>query len=155
MTRRSLLALIAAAPAAMQARFLPVDERGYRRAIADLKGRVVLADFWATWCVPCREEMPRLVALSQKFRGVKLLTISCDEPEQEKGALDFLGRNRAPGPFYLKRAADDDKFINSVDPKWSGALPALFLYDRQGQQAKSFVGETDMNALEGALRKLL
>lgn len=154
MTRRSLLALFAAAPAAAQARFAPLDEDGYRRVIAESKGSVVLVDFWATWCVPCREEMPRVVALSRKL-GVRLVTVSCDEPEQEKGALDFLAKNRAPGPFYLKRASDDDKFINSVDPKWSGALPALFLYSRQGRQAKSFIGETDMNALEAALRKLL
>ncbi|MBV9403992.1 MAG: hypothetical protein JO211_01510, partial [Acidobacteriaceae bacterium] len=58
-------------------------------------------------------------------------------------------------PHYIRRAKDDDVFINSIDRKWSGALPALFLFDRTGQQAASFVGETDMKQLEGALNKML
>jgi len=52
-------------------------------------------------------------------------------------------------------AKDDDKFINSVDPKWSGALPALFLYDRQGKLVKSFIGETELAVIEAAIRKIL
>ena len=54
-----------------------------------------------------------------------------------------------------KNAKDDDKFINLVDPKWSGALPALFLYDRTGRKVKMFVGETPMKELEAAVSKLL
>jgi hypothetical protein len=57
-------------------------------------------------------------------------------------------------PRYIRRAVDDDQFINAIDPKWSGALPALFLFDRSGRQLKSFIGETDITLLEAALRKL-
>jgi hypothetical protein len=60
-----------------------------------------------------------------------------------------------PPPAYIKRVKNDDKFIESVDAQWSGALPALFLYDRQGRKVKSYIGETDMAALEAAIRKLL
>jgi hypothetical protein len=56
---------------------------------------------------------------------------------------------------YLKQADDDDHFINAIDPKWSGALPALFLYDKSGHKVRSFIGETDMAALERAIQKLL
>ncbi len=145
-------ALVCAAPP-----LTPVDEASYRAAIAAAKGQVLVVDFWATWCVPCREEMPKLVRLGEQYRarGVKLLTVSCDEPEQESGAYDFLRGQRAPQPAYIKRAANDEKFIDSVDPKWSGALPGLFVYDRQGKLVKSFVGETDMAALEQVLKKLL
>ena len=62
---------------------------------------------------------------------------------------------RVEGPVYRKQADDDDHFINAIDPKWSGALPALFLYDRNGHKVRSFVGETDMAALERAIHKLL
>ncbi len=135
----------------------PVNEASYRAAVASAKGKVLVVDFWATWCLPCREEMPKLVRLGEQYRtrGVKLLTVSCDEPEQEAGAFDFLQTQRAPQPGYIKRAVNDEKFIDSVDPKWSGALPGLFVYDRQGKLVKSFVGETDMAALEQVLKKLL
>ena len=134
-----------------------MDEAGYQRLIAHAKGRVVLVDFWATWCDPCRAEMPQLVRLAARYqaRGLELATVSCDEPEQEAGAVAFLEKNGAPAPHYVKRAASDDKFIDAIDPKWSGALPALFLYDRQGRLVKSFIGETEMAALEAAVKRLL
>jgi thiol-disulfide isomerase/thioredoxin len=152
-----LIAALLAAAAAQAQRMTPLDESVYRSVTASGRGSVVLVDFWATWCVPCRAEMPALVKLAAQHRaqGLKLVTISCDEPEQEAGALAFLRQHAAPPPVYIKRVKDDDRFINSIDPKWSGALPGLFVYDRQGRMVKSFIGETDMAALEAALRKLL
>ncbi len=153
-----LLGLVMAAVCARGAPPLAaVDEAGYQRLIAQAKGRVVLVDFWATWCDPCRAEMPQLVRLAARYqaRGLQLATVSCDEPEQEAGAVAFLDKNGAPAPHYVKRAANDDKFIDAIDPKWSGALPALFLYDRQGRLVRSFIGETEMAALEAAVKRLL
>lgn len=155
--RLFLLAAAGAAVRAQPARLIPVDEEGYRKLLASLKGQVALIDFWATWCAPCRAEMPALVGLSGKYvaRGFRLVTISCDEPEQEAGALAFLRERRAPSPAYIKRPKDDDRFINSVDPKWSGELPALFLFDRQGRKARAFFGESSAAEIEAALRRLL
>jgi len=139
-----------------QDKLLPVDETGFQKLVAAQKGKIVLADFWATWCVPCRKEMPALVALQAKLKskGVELIAISADEPEQEKAALQFLKTSKVQGPVYVKRPKDDEKFINTIDPKWSGALPALFVYDRNGKKVRSFIGETPMEQLEAALAKI-
>ena len=159
MTRRLVLLLGAALAAALAqpAGLIPLDEAGFQKLIASGKGRVLLVDFWATYCVPCRAEMPQLVRLAALYRarGLELVTVSCDEPEQEAGAVAFLEKNGTPAPHYVKRAANDDRFIDSIDRKWSGALPALFLYDRQGKLVKSFVGETEMAAVEAAVKQLL
>ncbi len=143
---------------ALQAEALtPLDERGFRQMIAAHRGQVLLVDFWATWCAPCRDELPKLVALysAYKQKGLNLVAISCDEPEQAAQAAAFVNQQAAPQPHYIRRAKDDDQFINAVDPKWSGALPALFLFDRNGRQAASFIGETDMKKLEEALKRVL
>lgn len=151
-----LLCMLAAVLPAQQ-KLTPVDDAGYTKLVAAHKGKVVMMDFWATWCKPCRAEMPELVKLSQKLRarGFELITVSADEPSKEGAALTVLKEDGVTGPTYLKKVADDDKFSDSIDPKWGGALPALFLYDRNGKKVRSFIGETPIKDLEAAIEKLL
>lgn len=157
--RAALAALTFAAsvhPAAAQA-FIPVDEAAFTRLVTAAKGKVLLINFWATWCEPCRKEMPALAKLERdlRARGFTLITISADEPEQEADAKRFLTAQAIPAPHYIKRARNDNRFIDAIDPKWSGALPALFLFDRAGKKSRGFIGETDIPVLEAAIRKLL
>ena len=136
---------------------MPVDEAGFQKLVDSHKGKVVLYQFWATWCAPCREEMPQLIRLEAKLRaqGFELVTISADEPEQEAAAEKILKQLEVRGPLYRKQAKNDDNFVNFIDRKWSGALPALFLYDKNGRKVQSFIGETQMNTIEAAIRKFL
>jgi thiol-disulfide isomerase/thioredoxin len=135
----------------------PVDEAAYQPLVASHRGEVLLVDFWATWCDPCREELPKLAGLQAKLaaRRFRLVTVSCDEPEQSEDAEKLLRSMRLREPFYLKRAENNDRFINSIDPQWSGALPALFLYGRHGRLVRSFVGEVELADVEAEIRKLL
>lgn len=153
--RRFLLFLIVVP--AFAASLPTIDEAGFQKLVASHKGKVVMYDFWATWCDSCRAELPHLVQLAAKLRpqGFELVTISADEPEQDSDAQKVLKHVAITGLAYRKQAVDDEKFIDSIDPKWSGALPALFLYDRTGHKVKTFIGETDMKTLEAAIRKLL
>ncbi len=154
---RGLLFLSLAGALLAQPKLTPVDQPGYSKLVAAHKGKVVLVEFWATWCKPCRAEMPELVKLEQKLRarGFELVTISTDEADAVPAALKVLGENHVPGTTYLRKAADDDKFCDAIDPKWGGALPALFLYDRSGRKTRSFIGETPSQTIEAAINKLL
>jgi thiol-disulfide isomerase/thioredoxin len=143
--------------AALPSKLPPLDEAGFQKLLAANKGKVVLFDFWATWCEPCRAEMPELVKLMAQLtpKGLAVVTISADEPEDNALAVEFLKKTGYAGPAYLKMAKSDDAFINFIDPKWSGGLPAKFLYDRAGRKVKSFIGETEKAVLEAEIRKLL
>ena len=136
------------------AQLIPLDRVAFARMVESHHGKVVLVDFWATWCDPCREELPKLVALTKKLK-FDLITVSADEPEQEAEAAALLDREHIPQPRYIKRSDDDQLFIDSVDKKWSGALPALFLYDRSGTRVASFIGESEPADIEAAIRKAL
>ncbi|HTW67585.1 MAG TPA: TlpA disulfide reductase family protein [Bryobacteraceae bacterium] len=136
---------------------IPINEAGFQRLSASHKGKVVVYDFWATWCAPCRAELPQLVKLEAKLRsqGVVVITISADEPDHKAAAEKFIERFGVQGPAYLKQAENDDHFINSIDPKWGGALPAMFLYDKSGHKVRSFIGQTNIAKVEAAIHKLL
>jgi thiol-disulfide isomerase/thioredoxin len=135
----------------------PVDDSGYPKLVAAQKGKVVLVNFWATWCKPCRAEMPALQALAEKLRprGFELITISNDEADKQPQVLKALSEYKIAGVTYLRKTADDDKFCDTIDPKWQGVLPALFIYDRSGKKARAFFGETPMPTIEAAIQKLL
>jgi thiol-disulfide isomerase/thioredoxin len=139
------------------AELLPLDETAFSRVLAENKGKVVLVDFWATWCDPCRAELPQLLKLERKWhdRGLVLVTVSADSAHQEQAVLQFLERSGVRFPAFIKQVKDDEAFINAVDKKWSGALPALFLYDRSGRRVTSFVGEVEISDIEHAIEKLL
>jgi thiol-disulfide isomerase/thioredoxin len=155
----SLLCVLSGCGAGRTAQTLtPVDDAGYPKVVAAHKGKVVLVEFWATWCVPCRAEMPELVKLEQKLRarGLDVVMISVDDANDNAKAAQVLNQTTLPLPGYLRKVADEDKFCASVDPGWtSGAVPALFLYNRSGDKARAFIGATPMTDVEAALEKLL
>ena len=134
-----------------------INEISYPKMIAAQRGKVVLVDFWATWCVPCRKELPELVKLEArlKSKGLVLIPISADEPENEAGAREFLTKAGVKTQGYLKAPKDDDAFIRAIDPKWGGELPALVLYDKTGRKVQIWKGETAVAAIEAAVNKLL
>ena len=154
---RLALAVVSLASLAAAQKLTPVDDAGYSKLIASEKGKVVLVNFWATWCKPCRAEMPELEKLSDKLkaRGFKLVTISNDDADKQALAVKTLGEFGISRPTYWRKTADDDKFCDAIDPKWGGVLPALFLYDRSGKKVKSFIGETPIPTIEAAIQKLL
>jgi thiol-disulfide isomerase/thioredoxin len=105
-SRRELLALVPFAAAAAPATPLPpLDEAGFQKLLAANKGKVVLVDFWATWCEPCRKEMPLISKMSERLRakGLVVITVSADEPEDNARAREFLNAAKFSGPSYLKQ----------------------------------------------------
>jgi thiol-disulfide isomerase/thioredoxin len=151
------LAILFVASSLSAAQLVPLDGSGYARMLREHRGKVVLVDFWASWCDQCREELPKLIALAKKLGPAKfnLITVSADEPEQEHAARDFLDKQGAPSPRYIKHSDDDQLFIDSIDKKWSGALPALFLYDSSGALIKTFIGDAEPPEIEQAIRRAI
>lgn len=125
-------------------------------AVKAAKAKVVVVNVWATWCIPCREEMPDLLKIRRDFadRGVSLLLVSGDFSTEREAAAEFLGEQGVDFPTYIK-TGDDMAFINAFDAKWSGALPATFIYDGQGQQRHALLGKTSYAELEAKILDVL
>lgn len=135
-----------------------LDAKGLTRAIAREKGRVVLVNFWATWCVPCREEFPDLVRLEKAYRprGLRVLGVSTDLAKELPAVEKFLAASQPAFANYRKKSGgDDQEFIESVDANWGGELPFSVLYDRDGKKARVLSGKQSYADFEREVTKLL
>jgi peroxiredoxin len=113
-------------------------------------GKVVILDFWATWCPPCKEEIPHLVRLQSKYRsqGLAIVGVSLDAG----GAKDVAPFAEEHDVNYTMLLASDE-----VAKAYGGIpyIPITFVIDRQGVIVKRFMGYTDPEAFEEAVRPLL
>jgi thiol-disulfide isomerase/thioredoxin len=135
-----------------------LDAKGLARRLAQEKGRVVLLNFWATWCDPCREEFPSLVRLQKAYqsRGLTVLGVSTDFSSQLAGVEKFLAMQRPSFPNYRKKSEGDDQdFINAVDRSWGGELPFSVLYGRDGKKEKVLSGKQSYEDFEREALRLL
>jgi thiol-disulfide isomerase/thioredoxin len=127
------------------------------KIIKNNDGRALLINVWATWCAPCREEFPELVKLATNYcKEVRVVGISVDE----KGDLDskvipFLKNQNASFQNYLLKVVDPEDFINALNKKWGGAIPATFIYDKEGNQKEMIVGKQTYEVFESAIKKVI
>ena len=119
---------------------LPVDRAGYDAAITKLHGKVVLVDFWATWCLPCVEQLPHTLELGQRFadRGLAVVTVSCDEPAEADRVTQFLNSKQAGGVTNLISQFGGSPRTMEEFEIASGAVPFYKLYDRTGKLRQTF-----------------
>ncbi|MCW5933924.1 MAG: TlpA family protein disulfide reductase [Fimbriimonadia bacterium] len=131
-----------------------VNGKSLKQAIAKQKGKVVMVNLWATWCGPCVEEFPDIVKLYNKHKnnGLVVMAVSMDDRGDLKGkVVPFLKNQKAQFPALIFDGSDIQKFINEFDPKWSGAIPQTYIYDKQGRLVKTFTGSQSFATFEKAV----
>ncbi len=135
-----------------------IDEKGLAEAIGRHGGKVVLVDYWATWCMSCVELFPHTVELHRELseQGLVVISVSLDAPEAESAVLAFLKKRGATFENFLSRyGAGMESFEKFNLP---GTLPQLQLFDREGNLRHTFPpaqSAPDTEALDAAVRELL
>ncbi len=165
MMRRTLplLALLVGAPSFADAQksgppVRMLEESTLSSLVKDRNGRGLVVNVWATWCLPCVEEFPDIVRLDSMYRsrGVDVVTISIDfDDEVDTKIRPFLQRVRATMPSYVNAFPTPSELIEAMDPSWSGAIPATFVYGRTGSRIEYVVGRQSFDSLKKLAEKAL
>jgi thiol-disulfide isomerase/thioredoxin len=127
---------------------------GKRAILKDYQDNVLVLDFYATWCAPCRKSIPRLMALHEKYgpRGVRLVGLNVGGADDRIKVPDFAKELRIQYPLGFPDQALTDLFLSDDQ-----TIPQTFVFDREGRLVKRFIGydETTDAELEKALNKAL
>jgi thiol-disulfide isomerase/thioredoxin len=136
------------ARARMAPAFAVTTLSGQRITLDDLKGKVVLLDFWATWCPPCREALPHMRQIAKKFDGQPLVIVSVSLDSDEQKWKDYVANN---GMTWLNYR--DGGFTGSISKLFAvEAIPHTFTIDPDGILQDEHIGDA---SVEGKLKKLI
>ena len=135
-----------------------LDFQGLQPYLNRTDETVYVINFWATWCGPCRVELPDIekIHLDYKDKNVKVLLVSLDFPYAvEKSLIPFLKTNNISAEVLLLDDPDGNSWIGKVDPSWSGALPATIIYkkDKRYFYGKMINYQTVENVLSDLITK--
>jgi cytochrome c biogenesis protein CcmG, thiol:disulfide interchange protein DsbE len=129
--------------------FVRTDLENHRVSLAELRGHVVLLNFWATWCAPCQIEMPRFSTWQSKYRtdGLEIIGVSMDD---DLAPVESLVRK---GNVNYPIVMGDEK----LGLLYGGVLglPVTYLIDREGVVRARFKGESNLDTMETAIQSLL
>jgi len=131
------------------AAFTLQDLDGKPLSLASYRGKVVLLNFWATWCTPCRAEIPQFVEYQNRYgqQGLQLLGISMDDDVTP--VREFYQQFKMNYPVAIGNANLAESYGGVL------GLPVTFLIGRDGRIAAKYVGATDMTALQQKIESLL
>jgi len=127
------------------------DSQGRLQSLSQWRGKPLVLNFWASWCAPCREEMPDFAALRAQYqpKGVEFVGLAVDNPTN---VAQFLRHQPVNYPILIGEGAASNLARQLGNP--SGALPYTIVLDRDGRIVLKHLGRLPRATLEAVLRKI-
>jgi len=144
----SLFSLLMAAPGFGQGKIERISSQDIVKAVSQARGKVVVLNFWASWCGPCREEIPEIIALRKRIPEDKLLILGISIDTDPADAATFAARAGFNYPVYV--ANPDVASAFSLR-----AIPRTIVYSQKGEMIRSMEGYSPGDELEQLIKRLL
>jgi thiol-disulfide isomerase/thioredoxin len=139
-------------------RVVPINAQQLGAELERLSGRVVLINYWATWCMPCLREIPALIELESELseQGFSVVAVSLDELADVDAIVEPFLADRFPEfTSFISAENDMDSIVSVVDPFWNEVLPTSYLLARDGTVAAKIQGGKSGEDFAAAIRPLL
>jgi thiol-disulfide isomerase/thioredoxin len=135
----------------------PVDAAGLKALRKNPTGKLLLINFWATWCGPCVTEFPELITINRMYRqrAFEMITVAAHTPDEKTEALAFLKKQQSSGRNLMFGGTDKYELMEAFDPDWTGALPYTMLLSADGQVIYKEQGTIDVLELKRAIVRSL
>lgn len=136
----------------------PISAAEFRRLLQAEQGKVVVVNFWATWCVPCLREVPDLLKLESEFaaRGVTLIGVAVDDPSPGAAQVEQFRKKYFPSFLtYARIGPEMDELASVIDPAWNEVVPTTYILDRRGKPLVRIQGKKSLEEFRAALQKAL
>jgi len=119
-----------------------IDKAGLSAVVGHIPGKVVLVDFWATWCPACRKQLAHTVDLSRRFgpEGLVVISLACDDMKKSDEVLAILREHEATFQNLRSAYGSDERTFADFEIE-GGALPHYKLYDRKGKLRRTFASD--------------
>ncbi|MCP9462964.1 MAG: TlpA family protein disulfide reductase [Nitrospira sp.] len=150
------LTLAATAVAAYPPAVSKITAKEIQSLVAKNKGKVVLLNFWATWCSPCAHEFPALVKLydAYKAKGLEVIAVSMNDFSEMQEVANFVRQQKPTFPLYIAGTVEE-VFYQTIDKRWSSGLPLTMIYDKTGRLRFFHEGERTYAQFEQDIQSLI
>jgi len=124
--------------------------------VKERKGKVVVVNFWASWCPPCLREFPAIINVYNQYheKGVDVVAVSMNSPEETADIKEFLQKYTPPFPIY-RADTEDGTFYESVLKQWFGEMPLTLVFNTAGENVLTQRKEITYEELSSKVQALL
>jgi len=145
--------LLAAAAVADVPALRSVTPDELAREIAAMRGKVIMLNVWASWCVPCLKEIPDLLMIEAELgdKGFVLLGLSIDEPGDAARVESLRQKYFAGFHTLVRNSTDMDALVSVVDPAWNEVVPTTYLLGRDGRTLSRIQGKKTVEEFREAV----